>query len=207
MRTPTLPAAATVLEPAAVWLMLMLTDGWVQQAVEELWSPSLVYVHPNELSIFTFSQIRMMHAHMISCPLVRMCHPWGVYRSDVRHCRDVSSNIHDILKVEVLHWILEGENSRGGSLGAQVHQSLAEGEAAATSPLQRMGKGCTAVALWMFCVLTREALTSALHSDRIHRSSRAFVPLLTPHTVRVSASLLHLGKRCLMALSAEKGCG
>lgn len=165
MCTPTLPAAATVLERAAVWLMLMLIDGWVQQAVEELWSPSLVYMHPNELSIFIFSQIRVMYAHVIGRPFVRTCHPWGVSRSDVGHCHDVSSNIHDILKVEVLHWILEGENSRGGSTGARVRQSLAEGEAAAASPLQRIGKGCTAVALWTLCVLTREALTSALQDS------------------------------------------
>lgn len=162
MCTPTLSAAATVLERAAAWLMLMLTDGWVQQAVERLWSPSLVH----ELGIFIFSQIRVTYARTIGCPFVRMCHPWGVCRSDVRHCHDVSSNIHDILKVEVLHWILEGENSRGGSPGAPVRQSLVEGEAAATSPLPRMGKGCAAVALWALCVLTREALTSARQEER-----------------------------------------
>lgn len=116
-------------------------------------------------SVFLFLVKSVMYAHMISCPFVRLCHPWGVYRSDVSHCHDMSSNIHDTLKVEVLHWISEGENSRGGSPGARVHQSLAEGEAAASSPLQRMGKGCTAVALWTLCVLTREALTSALQDS------------------------------------------
>lgn len=183
-------------------------DGWVQHSVEQLWSPSLVYMHPNELGIFIFSRIRVTYTHTISCPFVRMCHPWGVYRSDVRHRHDVSSNIHDILKVEVLHWILEGENSRGGSPGARVRQSLVEGEAAAASPRQRTGKGCTAVALWALCVLTREALTSARQDSSfwtyllwtLFCSSGAFVPLLIPHTMRVSALLLHLGKRCLLFL-------
>lgn len=208
MCTPTLSAAATVLERAAVRLMLMLIDGWVQQAVEQLWSPSPVYVHPNELSIFIFSQ-----THMISCPFVRMCHPWGVGRSDVRHCHDVSSNIHDILKVEVLHWILEGENSRGGSPGVRVRQSLAEGEAAATSPLHRMGKGCTAVALWTPCVLTREALTSAPQDSSFWPRSplqQSVGP--TAHSSHsegpcfITASWATVSFIPLMALSTEKGC-
>lgn len=204
MCTPTLPAAASVLDRAAAWLMLMLIDGWVQRAVEELWSPSLVCMHPNELSIFIFRRIRVMYAHMIGCPFVRTCHPWGVYRSDVRRCRDVSSNIHDILKVEVLRWILEGENSRGGSPGARVRQSLAEGEAAATSPLQRMGKGCTAAALWTLCVLTREALTSALQDSPFWPYSpfqQSVCPTAHSSYVGVSSALLlHLGKRCLLFL-------
>lgn len=134
--------------------MLRPVDPWVQQTMPKLWLPS---PPPNTLRCFLIEPRACCHSDAASRGLykpvlytcVRTLHYCGV-----KLCPDIFSNIHEIVKVEVLHNILE-KNLLG----------LAERESGSVISRKRGSChitavedwwGCTASALWILHVLTKK---------------------------------------------------